>query len=212
MFDERAYIASLESADPQELAGMLARPTAEQEKTLRVYLGDERYQRMHDLALRRNNTRRVANVPRGDVVVIPGIMGSELAAVDREGAQDHIWVQVYRLITGRLDRLRLNAAGLGEYNPDYDVRATGILKRYYGELLLSLSENWRVRAFWFDWRKDLNVSADELRAQLSGWFAEDAPVHIVAHSMGGLVARTFIKNHPDRWKKMLSSDGRAGGA
>ena len=211
MFDERAYIASLESADPQELAGMLARPTAEQEKTLRVYLGDERYQRMHDLALRRNNTRRVANVPRGDVVVIPGIMGSELAAVDREGAQDHIWVQVYRLITGRLDRLRLNAAGLGEYNPDYDVRATGILKRYYGELLLSLSENWRVRAFWFDWRKDLNVSADELRAQLSGWFAEDAPVHIVAHSMGGLVARTFIKNHPDRWKKMLSSDGRAGG-
>jgi pimeloyl-ACP methyl ester carboxylesterase len=211
MIDERAYIARLESADPQELAGMLARPTAEQEKTLRVYLGDERYQRMHDLALRRSYTRRVADVPRGNVVVIPGIMGSELAAVDREGVQDHIWVQVYRLITGRLDRLRLNTAGLAEYNPDYDVRATGILKRYYGELLLSLSENWRVRAFWFDWRKDLNVSADELRARLSGWFPEDAPVHIVAHSMGGLVARTFIKNHPDRWKKMMSGDGRAGG-
>jgi pimeloyl-ACP methyl ester carboxylesterase len=211
MFDERAYIARLDSADPQELASMLARPTAEQEKTLRVYLGDERYQRMHDLALRRSSTRRAVTVPRGNVVVIPGIMGSELAAVDRGGVQDRIWVQVYRLITGRLDRLRLNAAGLAEYNPDYDVRATGILKRYYGELLLSLSENWRVRAFWFDWRKDLNVSADELRARLSGWFADDAPVHIVAHSMGGLVARTFIKNHPDRWKKMSSSDGRSGG-
>jgi hypothetical protein len=81
MIDERAYIARLESADPQELASMLATPTAEQEKTLRVYLGDERYQRMHDLALKRNSTRRAAAVePRGNVIVIPGIMGSELTA------------------------------------------------------------------------------------------------------------------------------------
>jgi pimeloyl-ACP methyl ester carboxylesterase len=210
MFDERAYIARLESADPKELASMLARPTAEQEKTLRVYLGDERYQRMHDLALKRNSTRRMVAEPRGNVVVIPGIMGSELISVDRGGAQDRIWVQVYRLITGRLDRLRLNEAGLAEHNPDYDVRATGILKRYYGELLLSLSENWRVRTFWYDWRKDLNVSADGLNAQLSGWF-DDAPVHIVAHSMGGLVARTFMMRHEDRWNKMSVGDGRSVG-
>ncbi len=210
MFDERAYITRLESADTPELASMLARPTAEEEKTLRVYLGDDRYQRMHDMALKRTSTRRAAAEPRGNVVVIPGIMGSELVSVDRGGDQDHIWVHVYRLITGGLERLRLNAAGLEDHDPAYDVRATGILKRYYGELLLSLSESWRVRAFWFDWRKDLNVSADELKARLSGWFADDAPVHIVAHSMGGLVARTFMKRHGDRWKKM-AGDGGSGG-
>ena len=199
MFDERAYIARLESADTQELATMLARPTAEEEKTLRVYLGDGRYQRMHDLALRHNSTRRAVGGPRGNVVVIPGIMGSELTSVDRRGALDHIWVQIPRLIAGRLDRLRLSEDGLAEYNPAYDVRSTGVLKKYYGELQLSLSENWRVRAFWYDWRKDLNVAADELRASISGWFSEEAPVHIVAHSIGCLVARTFIKNHRDRW-------------
>jgi pimeloyl-ACP methyl ester carboxylesterase len=71
--------------------------------------------------------------------------------------------------------------------------------------------NWTVRAFWFDWRKDLDVAADALNAQLSAWFPDDAPIHIVAHSMGGLVARTFIKKYPGRWKKMWQDNGRAGG-
>ena len=212
MFDERAYVARLEAAGTEELANMLARPTADEEKALRVYLGDERYQRMHGLALRRG-VRRSVDGPRGNVVVIPGIMGSELTTVDRRGDLDSIWVQVLRLVAGRLDRLRLGEDGRTEYDPDYDVRATGILKRYYGELQLSLSENWNVRAFWFDWRKDLNLAADELRARISGWFADDAPVHIVAHSMGGLVARTFIKNHSERWEAMWDerTKGESGG-
>ena len=210
MNDERAYVARLESADAGELAGMLSRPSVEEEKTLRVYLGDARYERMHALALRRN-VRRAMDRPRGNVVVIPGIMGSELTTVDRRGDLDHVWVQIPRLIAGRLARLRLDEKGLAEHDPNYDVRATGVLKKYYGELLLSLSEHWSVRAFWYDWRKDLNLAADELKARLGGWFGEEAPVHIVAHSMGGLVARTFIKNHPERWKKMRGDKEGAGG-
>lgn len=212
MFDERAYIARLESADTEELVRMLARPTADEEKALRVYLGDGRYQRMHGQALRRG-VRRAAVGPRGNVVVIPGIMGSELTSVDRGGDLDRIWVQVLRIAAGRLDRLRLGDDGLAEHDRNHDVRATGILKRYYGELQLALSENWNVRAFWFDWRKDLDLAADELKAKISGWFSDDAPVHIVAHSMGGLVARTFVKNHPERWKAMWDepSGGESGG-
>lgn len=212
MFDERAYVARLEAAGTEELANMLARPTADEEKALRVYLGDERYRRMHGLALRRG-VRRSVGGPRGNVVVIPGVMGSELTTVDRRRNPDSIWVRVPRLMAGGLDRLRLGKDGRTGYDPNYDVRATGILKRYYGELQLSLSESWNVRAFWFDWRKDLNLAADELRARISSWFADNAPVHIVAHSTGGLVARTFIKNHPERWEAMRDehTNGESGG-
>jgi Lysophospholipase len=84
------------------------------------------------------------------------------------------------------------------------------MKRYYGQMLLSLSESWNVRAFWFDWRKDLKLAAAELEAQIRGWFDDNVPVHILAHSMGGLVARTFIKNYPERWKTMWDEKGKGG--
>ncbi|MDQ3649869.1 MAG: CHAT domain-containing protein [Acidobacteriota bacterium] len=81
------------------------------------------------------------------------------------------------------------------------------MKRYYGELLLSLSGRWNVHAFWFDWRKDLELAAVELDARIRDWFGDKAPVHIVAHSMGGVVARTFIKKYPGRWKAMWDKQG-----
>ena len=139
---------------------------------------------------------------KGNVIVIPGIMGSEMTAVDRRGSGDPIWLDMLKIMAGRLDRFQLADDGLGSFDPQYDVRPSGILKRYYGELLLSLSRSWNVRAYWFDWRKDINLAADELATQISGWFGADASVHIVAHSMGGLVVRTFTANYPDRWRRM----------
>ncbi|MGZ3316904.1 MAG: esterase/lipase family protein, partial [Isosphaeraceae bacterium] len=49
--------------------------------------------------------------------------------------------------------------------------------------------------------------------QIDRWFGFDAPVHLVAHAMGGLVCRTFIKRHPDRWKTMWDAErnGERGG-
>ncbi|MGE5757160.1 MAG: lipase/acyltransferase domain-containing protein, partial [Planctomycetaceae bacterium] len=209
--DERALIARLEAADARELAVLLAWPTAEEEKAYRAYLGDERYQRQHDLAVMVGASERglfsvfggatPTAPPLGNVVVLPGIMGSELTSVDRAGDTSRIWLNIPRIIAGQIERLRLAADGLSEFNSQFDVRPSGILKAYYGELLLALSRSWNVRAFWYDWRKDLNQVADDLRTKLSQWFG-DQPVHLVAHSMGGLVARTFIKRHADRWKSM----------
>ena len=202
MFDEREFIARVEASDPDEFKDILTAPNADEERVLRVHLGDTRYQRMHGMALRRGSARRAAGQPRGNVVVLHGVMGSELSVFDRRGDGDHIWINLLRIANGRLDQLQLDEDGRTEFLAGADVRTTGILKRYYGELLLSLAESWNVRGFWFDWRKDLNVSAAELQAQLSGWFDDDDPVHIVAHSMGGLVARTFIRSHPQRWEAM----------
>jgi pimeloyl-ACP methyl ester carboxylesterase len=211
MFDERAFIAQVESSGTEELANLLKHPTLDQEKALRAHLGDARYQRMHSMALKKSTaissaSRSVSEGKRGNVVVIHGIMGGELTTTNRGGAGEQVWVKAFRIMTGWLTRLRLGEDGYSDYDPTYTVRATGIMKRYYGELLLSLSERWNVRAFWFDWRKDLKVAASELDTQIGGWFGEGAPVHIVAHSMGGLVARTFIQKFPERWASMKDGD------
>lgn len=207
MFDERSFIARVELADTEELASILTRPTVEEERALRAHLGDERYQRMHGLALRRNVTRSVRREPKGRVVVIHGIMGAELS-VSSGGDGDLTWVNAFRIMRGWLERLRLSEDGRGDFNPKFKTRASGIMKRYYGEMLLSLGEGWDVRAFWFDWRKDLQLAADELNTQISGWFGDNSPVHIVAHSMGGLVARTFAKKYAARWDSMWDSQGK----
>jgi pimeloyl-ACP methyl ester carboxylesterase len=201
MFDEQAFIAQVEMADTEELLRILDHPTVEEEKALRAHLGDERYQRMHGLALRHNVTRSVGQPTKGNVVVIHGIMGAELN-VSSGGDGDLTWVNIFRIVRGWLDRLRLSDDGRTEYNSKFKVRASGIMKRFYGELLLSLAEKWNVRAFWFDWRKDMQLAADNLNTQIDGWFGAHAPVHIIAHSMGGLVARTFMKKYKERWEAM----------
>ena len=201
-FDVASFIEQVEAADPDEFADILRRPTREQDRALRAYLGDERYQRQRDLTLRRSIQRSAKREPEGNVVVIHGIMGSELSTFSQAGSANQIWVKALKIVGGALGRLELAQDGFKERDETCDVRATGILKRHYGDLLLSLSGTWRVRAFWFDWRKGLDVAADELHAKLNGWFGERDRVHIVAHSMGGLVARTFISRYREHWDRL----------
>jgi hypothetical protein len=201
--DERAFIEMVEAADPDELGQLLSRPTRREEEVLVTYFGEDRYHRMHERALRLN-LRRATQPPIGNVVVLHGMMGAALTGTDRRGRNALLWVQAGRLLGlgDGLSALELDVDGLRELREGMTINASGILKRHYGELLLALSERWRVRAFWFDWRKDLRLSARALAAAISGWFPADEPVHLVAHSMGGLVARTFISDNPQLWASM----------
>jgi pimeloyl-ACP methyl ester carboxylesterase len=212
MFDERAFIKQFEAADAKEMSRTLARPTSEQETALRLYLGDSRYERMHSTALQATATRRGLTTPsKGKVVVIHGIMGAELSNFDSPASPESIkiWVHYWRIFRGWVERLLLNPDG---QTSRYDVRATGIMQDYYGELALELLvKNWDAQSFWFDWRKDINASARELHAKINGWFGTDTPVHIVAHSMGGVVSQAFIKNHTPRWTSMWDDQSNAKG-
>src|SRR5262249_45560849 len=134
--------------------------------------------------------------PRGNVVVLHGIMGAELSMFDGSGSS-LIWVKALRLALGRFDRLALDPSGRSLH----DVRATGIYLRYYASQLVSLSNEWNVRPFFYDWRRDIRIAADELFQSIITWFGSEDAVHLVAHSMGGLVARSYIVRHPDRWNK-----------
>ncbi|MDY7226246.1 CHAT domain-containing protein [Hyalangium rubrum] len=205
--DERAFIARVEASEPDQFAALLYRPSRDEERALRSYFGDERFERLHTLAVRRSGTRRGFRGAQGNVVVLPGIMGSELSEYSGTHAS-RIWVNPLGLVGGRIGRLRLDSEG----RPEFDVRPSGVVKLFYGELILALSERWNVQTFWYDWRRDLRDSAAALEERLRAWFPEDAPVHLVCHSMGGLVARTFIQAYPQRWRTMLDRDPSQPGA
>jgi pimeloyl-ACP methyl ester carboxylesterase len=210
-FDERKFIERVTKANVAELAHILSRPSPEEERALRVHLGNDRYERMRQMALEQAAVSRDLVPIKGNVVVLHGIMGGELSLINSSTSTDLIWLSYWHLLRGWAERLRLNDDGT---TGQYDISATGIMKDYYGEILLKLrKQNWNVQAFWFDWRKDLKFSADQLNERIKKWFGDDSPVHLVAHSMGGLVARTFIKKYPARWKSMWDSknNGQTGG-
>ncbi len=194
MINERSFLAQLESANTEELLQMLRRPTADEERLLEIYFGAERLQRLRSVAL---GTQRRA-LRRGNIVVLHGIMGGEMMVFPANQNSQFIWMNLPRLAIGAAGWLRMTP----ELRSQFDVRATGILKKYYAEQILGLAAvGWNVQAFWYDWRQDLATIADTLRQQIDGWFGSDAAVNLVAHSMGGLVSRTYILRHPDRWNK-----------
>lgn len=206
MTDEHTLITRLEAANTEDLARLILYASAEEEKVLRIYLGDTRFRRLRNLVLRREMMRSERGVKRKanrnetrNVVIIPGVLGSELTSVDRNQQQERLWLSPHQIAAGHLDRLHLEPNGLTEANPDYAIRVTGIMKRYYGELMLGLAEHWNVQAFWYDWRKDFRLAAAQLQARIDNWFPAGAPVHLVTHAAGGLVARAYIQQFPQRW-------------
>jgi pimeloyl-ACP methyl ester carboxylesterase len=204
--DERLLIEQLEGADTTRLATLLANPTPEQERTLRAYLGDGPYGRMRASAVGQSRGRARAGA-RGNVMVLHGIMGGELTLFESDAHRTPIWVRVLRLLAGAFTRLGLDARGKSVER----VEATGILKRYYGEQLLALQgAGWRTHAFWYDWRLDIQESAARLARRIAECFG-DEPVHLVAHSMGGLVCRAFIRDNRPLWDSWWQGKGARGG-
>jgi len=126
------------------------------------------------------------------VLVLPGILGSQLK-VDGEV----VWLG-WRIVNG-LERL--------EY-PGGRVEAGGWMDLYYDHLAEHLTASHEVVPFPFDWRKPVEEEAARLAKKLAETLAgRSAPVRILAHSLGGLVARTIEKVAPDVWAKWLEHEG-----
>lgn len=145
---------------------------------LRRYFGDEAYQDI--VELRRHARRQAVRHPEL-ALILPGIMGSELSLVS-VGGEDLVWINYWDVLTGELFRLQLAPGGSGE-----TVRASGVLRRYYYKLkVLMESLGYEAEFFPFDWRLSIRDSEKKLTDYIQ---TTGRPVHLVAHSMGGLVAR-----------------------
>lgn len=131
------------------------------------------------------------------VFVLPGILGSNLKRDDAR-----IWLS-WRLVNG-LKRL--------EYRPPKDgIEPDGPVERVYGDLAGFLARTHEVVEFAFDWRKPLEEEARRLAKEISAALAArkktGRPVRILAHSMGGLVARAMQLEEPAVWDRMMAVPG-----
>ena len=145
----------------------------------------------------------------GRVMVLPGLMGSELDSVDAGGDSDLIWVNFFRIIDGRMADLRLTPNG-DPPSPPPTVKVKQVYKKVYLPILMALQARWQTRPFPYDWRRDVDGSAAALADDVRKW-AGGEPVHLVAHSMGGLVARRFIQKFPEVWASMQDPTGQGRG-
>jgi pimeloyl-ACP methyl ester carboxylesterase len=145
----------------------------------------------------------------GRVVVLPGLMGTELDSVDANGGADLVWVNYFRIFRGRMEDMRLTPNG-DPPAPPPSIRPKQLYKKVYLPLLMALQARWQTRPFAYDWRIDVDRSAAALAEDIRTW-AGGEPVHLVAHSMGGIVARRFIQRFPDVWATMQDPSGQGRG-
>lgn len=192
---EREIYAKLSSASPGELRTYLAAPPSEDLPVLRAIFGDNQLQQV--LKEARSASSRALFSSRGNVVLLHGIMGGELSS--KGFLFPHLlWLNPLRLIAGEFLQLGVDPqTGLSRN----DIIPTGLIPYFYTLAKLRLSINWDVEVLPFDWRLDIRTSAHALAQAIYRRFGASSPVHLVAHSMGGLVARQFIKLYPDRWSK-----------
>lgn len=135
-------------------------------------------------------------------VVVPGLLGSELLHPD--GAQ--VWLNAGNAL-GHHD-LALPAAlplgsGRDDLRPGRLLGTDDVLPRIFGFTeypdLMDLLRNGGLRhhVFAYDWRRDLAESAARLGERLDSLAdrmgAPDARFNVVGHSMGGLVARYYLR-------------------
>ncbi|MDI9879380.1 CHAT domain-containing protein [Flectobacillus longus] len=125
------------------------------------------------------------------LILIPGIMGSVLSENNSV-----IWLDFFKIVGGQLNRLAIE---------NKDIRATAIIESSYGKFLDAFSKNYDVITFGFDWRKSLQESANLFNTRINELLKSNLKIQIVAHSMGGLLFRDFILNHPETWQRLNSS-------
>lgn len=136
-----------------------------------------------------------------NLVLVPGVMGSLLQSRTLGGVW---WVDVRT--RGHLNDLRLAPNGREDANPAFQVAPFAVDVGYEPFLAAVLArEDFGHTVFAYDWRKPLTLSAAALRDLVSALYDSNGhtPVHLVAHSMGGLMVRAALMAHgPEMWPKL----------
>jgi pimeloyl-ACP methyl ester carboxylesterase len=156
--------------------------TGEHRRELENYFGAGEYRELANLVRAARSTSIADNAAR--VIIVPGIMGSQLGLMRRAPLPpDILWLDPVDIAAGRLKLLK----------PAHDdgVVSLGVVLYTYLRLKLHLQAAGFNCAFHdYDWRLGVDVLGQALGARLR---LEPAKrMMLVAHSMGGLVSRAAL--------------------
>lgn len=160
---------------------------------LEAYFGETEYAELRALAAQA--TRRTRD-PGPRVLILPGILGSMLAEVNGSD-RDVIWVDFIDIVLGRLNRLALTEETKRRF------AAVDVHQATYLKLKLALqAEGFDADFHPFDWRQSISDLGRELARRIANDPAQE--IFLVAHSMGGLVARAAIHHGAgDKLKRLI---------
>lgn len=156
--------------------------TGEQQRELVAYFGADEYRDLARLASRAARTPVREEALR--VIVVPGIMGSQLGLPRTPPLpNDILWVDPIDIGIGRLTTLRLPGAAR--------IVSLGVILYSYLKLKLELrAAGFAVDFHDYDWRLGVDELGRAFAERLRNEPAER--LAIVAHSMGGLVSRAAM--------------------
>ena len=168
--------------------------TGESPGLLEDYFGPQSYAELRDLS-RDAAKRSVRGGPR--VLILPGIMGSTLARRVL-GIPDVLWLNPLEIALGKLIDLKLDG-GPSPY------REFGVVLFAYLKLKLRLKvAGFDAQFFPFDWRRSLTDLGAALSDAIAAFHKEtEKQISLVAHSMGGLVARAALPAVDDKVARLI---------
>jgi pimeloyl-ACP methyl ester carboxylesterase len=152
---------------------------------LNAFFGDLEYRELSQLAKLAATRKRARATP---VFILPGIMGSRLA-MKRGRLLDLYWLHPAAIAQGQL--LELALPGSPALRP-IGVMLPGYLKM---KLMLEIA-GFKPVLHAFDWRADIERNARALVRDIDRSGARR--VLVVAHSMGGLIARAALRYDKQR--------------
>lgn len=148
---------------------------------LQAFFGAAVYAELRELALRASAVTPYRYLPK--VYVLPGLLGSKLGIRNQRGTE-LLWLEPPGVLAGKLVQLAIGKRR--------SLRCLGAMLPGYLKLKMML----RIAGFdaqfhAYDWRRSVRDLGRELAAGMEADSASE--IMIVAHSMGGLVARAALK-------------------
>ncbi|MCG2641718.1 MULTISPECIES: lipase family alpha/beta hydrolase [Bradyrhizobium] len=164
-------------------------------------LGEPAYLELRALAKEWFDGFHLAPADPKNVIFVPGIMGSLLM----NSAKGGIWWLDVRT-RNFIDSLGLSSDGTGEADPDNTIAPVTADPSYTPFLSTALKQSGlNHEIFPYDWRKSLLHSSAALRDLVLKLHGQNGgkKVHLVAHSLGGLMVRTALMQHAaELWPRL----------